>query len=88
VGSYPENQFGLFDMAGNAAEWVKDCWNQSYRGAPANGSAWMSGDCSSHVLRGGSYESKPEEVRTGSRWKYDTDVPYVTNGFRVARDMN
>jgi formylglycine-generating enzyme required for sulfatase activity len=33
----------LNDMAGNAAEWVEDCWNESYKGAPSNGSPWESG---------------------------------------------
>jgi formylglycine-generating enzyme required for sulfatase activity len=40
VGSFPPNPFGLNDMAGNAAEWVEDCWNESYKGAPSDGSPW------------------------------------------------
>ena len=52
VGSFPPNPFGLNDMAGNAAEWLEDCWNESYRGAPSDGSAWTSGQCSLRVLRG------------------------------------
>ena len=58
VGSFRPNAFGLYDTSGNAAEWVEDCWNPSYRGAPNDGSAWMSGDCSLHVLRGGSFADK------------------------------
>ena len=55
VGRYEPNRFGLYDMHGNVWEWVQDCWNESYRGAPADGSAWERGDCSQRVLRGGSW---------------------------------
>ena len=37
VGSFRPNGFGLYDTSGNAAEWVEDCWNPSYAGAPSNG---------------------------------------------------
>ena len=49
VASFSANAFGLFDMAGNAAEWVEDCWNDSYRGAPTDGSAWTKGHCAERV---------------------------------------
>ncbi len=45
AGSFKPNPFGLYDTAGNMAEWVQDCWNESYQGAPADGSAWMKGNC-------------------------------------------
>jgi formylglycine-generating enzyme required for sulfatase activity len=87
VGSFRPNGFGLYDVAGNAAEWVEDCWNETYRGAPADGSAWTSGQCGEHVLRGGSFASKANLIRSASRFRYDQDVRYYANGFRVARDL-
>jgi formylglycine-generating enzyme required for sulfatase activity len=57
-GTFGPNGFGLFDVAGNAAEWVEDCWNDTYRGAPANGAAWTTGPCRQRVLRGGSFAGK------------------------------
>jgi formylglycine-generating enzyme required for sulfatase activity len=87
TGSFRPNAFGLFDTVGNAAEWVQDCWNESYRGAPANGSARTSGDCSLRVLRGGSFSSKATAVGSASRFRYDEDVRYYANGFRIVRDM-
>jgi formylglycine-generating enzyme required for sulfatase activity len=86
TGSYPPNAFGLYDMAGNVAEWVEDCWHDSYKSAPADGSAWGKPQCQERVLRGGSFNNDPRYVRSASRFKYDFDVRYYTNGFRVARD--
>ena len=39
VGSFSANGFGLHNMLGNVSEWTLDCWNESYRGAPRDGSA-------------------------------------------------
>ena len=88
AGSFRPNAFGLYDTAGNAAEWVEDCWNSSFHGAPGDGSAWISGDCSLRVLRGGSFADKATAVRSSSRFRYDQDVRYYANGFRVARDLD
>jgi formylglycine-generating enzyme required for sulfatase activity len=85
--SFRPNGFGLFDVAGNAAEWVEDCWNDSYRGAPANGSAWTTGQCQQRSLRGGSFASKAVFARSAARFRYDQNVRYYANGFRVARDL-
>ncbi|WP_146685973.1 formylglycine-generating enzyme family protein [Bradyrhizobium canariense] len=87
TGSFRPNGFGLYDTAGNAAEWVEDCWNDNYRGAPKDASAWTSGDCRLRVLRGGNFTSKAAEVRSASRFRYDVDVRYYANGFRVLREI-
>jgi formylglycine-generating enzyme required for sulfatase activity len=88
AGSFRPNAFGLYDTSGNAAEWVEDCWNPSYKGAPADGSAWTSGDCNLRVLRGGSFLDKAASATSSARFRYDNDVRYYANGFRVARDLN
>jgi formylglycine-generating enzyme required for sulfatase activity len=87
AGSFRPNSFGLYDTAGNAAEWVEDCWNDTYKGAPTNGSAWLAGQCTLRVLRGGSFSSKANMIRSAARFRYDEDVRYYANGFRLARDL-
>jgi formylglycine-generating enzyme required for sulfatase activity len=87
TGSFRPNSFGLYDTSGNVAEWVEDCWNENYRGAPTDGSAWPTGQCAQRVLRGGSFANKATFARSASRFRYDEDVRYYANGFRVARDL-
>lgn len=86
TGSFPPNAFGVHDMAGNAAEWVEDCWSDNYRGAPADGSAWTKPVCRERVLRGGSFNNDPRYLRSAARFKYDQNVRFYTNGFRVVRE--
>ena len=64
IGAYPSNPWGLHDMHGNVWRWVEDCWNESYKGAPSDGSAWTSGDCSRRVLRGGSWSNRARFLRS------------------------
>jgi formylglycine-generating enzyme required for sulfatase activity len=87
VGSFGANPFGLHDTSGNMAEWVQDCWNENYKGAPRDGSAWMTGACAMKVLRGGYFGSKAQLTRPSSRFRYDSDVRYLANGFRVVREL-
>ena len=87
VGGYPPNLLGLHDMHGNVFEWVADCWNDSYIGAPGDGSAWMAGDCGRAVLRGGSWGSIGGFVRSAYRYFRDRGYRYGSRGFRVARSV-
>ncbi|HEY1935789.1 MAG TPA: SUMF1/EgtB/PvdO family nonheme iron enzyme [Acetobacteraceae bacterium] len=85
VGSYQPNAFGLYDMLGNVWQWTADCYTNSYDGAPDDGSARTSGDCSRRVLRGGSWHSSPAGVRAGVRIDYDQGYLSARVGFRLAR---
>ena len=87
VGSFGANDFGLHDVHGNVWEWVEDCWNGNYLGAPSDGSAWLSGDCSRRVLRGGSWDDVPWHIRAANRIRNDTGIRYYFFGFRVARTL-
>jgi formylglycine-generating enzyme required for sulfatase activity/class 3 adenylate cyclase len=84
VGSFKPNPFGLYDMGGGVDQWVEDCWHKNYQGAPSDGSAWVEGDCASHVIRSGSWKNDARYVRPANRDSYDTNVRYPTHGLRVA----
>ena len=90
VGTFPENAFGLQDMLGNVAEWVEDCWNDDYEGAPNDGSAWLKSerdwktsndDCRDIVVLGGSWDNN------NTRWSKSEVSTDVEIGFRVARSF-
>ena len=87
VGSYRPNAFGLHDMHGNVWEWAEDCWNDTYAGAPADGSAWLSGNCARRVLRGGSWGDTPRYLRAAVRDQGSTSYRADYIGFRVARTL-
>ena len=87
VGSFAANAFGLHDMHGNVWEWVEDCLNGSYSGAPSDGGAWLSGDCFGRVLRGGSWGDLPRDLRSANRVRYATSSQRNYIGFRVARTL-
>ena len=86
--SFTTNAFGLYDMHGNVREWTQDCWNDSYKGAPSDGSAWLSGNCSRRVLRGGSWNYDPNYLRSAGRYYSSTGYRYYFIGFRLARTLD
>lgn len=87
VGGKAPNGFGLHDMHGNVWEWVEDCYSDSYSGAPSDGSARTTGDCSLRVLRGGSWLNDPQGLR--SAYRFGDSPGYRVNdlGFRLARTL-
>ena len=85
VGQKKSNQLGIYDMSGNVWEWVEDCWHDNYQGAPGDESAWVQGDCSNRVDRGGGWFGNARLCRAANR---SNDIPTAGNyvvGFRLAR---
>jgi formylglycine-generating enzyme required for sulfatase activity len=68
VGQKQPNAFGLYEMYGNVLEWCEDVWHDSYKDAPTDGSAWLSGgDSSYRVVRGCSWGDDEDNCRSAFR---------------------
>jgi formylglycine-generating enzyme required for sulfatase activity len=84
VGSFPLNAFGLYDMHGNVYEWCADHRHKNYNGAPNDGSAWLSdNENNSRLLRGGSWDSDPQDCRSALRFINIPDNSNDDIGLRV-----
>ncbi len=83
MGSFSANEFGINDLAGNAAEWVHDYYSIALsRELLVDPAGPQSGDY--HVIRGSSYmHGRFSELR----WTYRDygDKPRPDVGFRIAR---
>lgn len=88
VDLFAPNPFGLYQVHGNIWEWVEDCWNANYVGAPTDGSAWTAGDDSRRVLRGGAWFYDPSYLRAASRGKDISIIRSSYAGFRLSRKLN
>ena len=84
VGGFPANGFGVHDLLGNVEEWVADCWHGNYRGAP-RGQGARSGSCGDHVVRGGAWDSTPEESTVS--YRSFSNRGSGTRGVRVVREL-
>jgi formylglycine-generating enzyme required for sulfatase activity len=85
VDSFQPNPWGVFQVHGNVWEWVEDCFHDSYNGAPEDGSAWTSGDCSLRVARGGAWIHGPGYLRSAGRDGLYAGHRLNSLGFRVGR---
>ncbi|MEQ8786614.1 MAG: formylglycine-generating enzyme family protein [Pirellulaceae bacterium] len=107
VGQKKPNPWGLYDMHGNVNEWVLDQYTTDFYGKFAGQTAEnplaIPTKLYPRVVRGGSWDSDPEECRSAARlksdpsWKrQDPQIPksiwYHTDatyvGFRIVRPLN
>ena len=86
VGHFKANAFGLKDMLGNVWEWTEDSYHDNYKDAPTEGSAWQ-GDGVKRVLRGGSWNNEPQNVRAAIRNGNKSAQRFSIFGFRVAKEI-
>lgn len=87
IASFEPNQLGLYDTVGNVWEWMQDCWNETYEGAPTDGSAWETGDCTRSPLRGGSWKHYSRNVRPANRNENLRENSGDGYGIRLAEDI-
>lgn len=88
AGSHGANAFGLFDVTGNVAEWVEDCYVTGYTGAPNDGRPMLDGNCDMRVIRGGSWRDDANGLRIASRGRIGRTTRDGGVGFRVAAAAN
>jgi formylglycine-generating enzyme required for sulfatase activity/class 3 adenylate cyclase len=87
VGSFPPNGFGLYDMLGNAWEWVEDCWKSSFRLPPVDVTAWEEVLCKARDRRGAAWNSDHRYAyNLGVRANSRPDLSAEIYSFRVARN--
>jgi formylglycine-generating enzyme required for sulfatase activity len=87
VGSLGPNAFGLYDMLGNAAEWVEDCWNENYDQTPKDGSAAIVAGCVMRVTRSGGWMFTPPNIRVATRGGDSPQLRVQSLGIRVGRTL-
>lgn len=87
VRQYAAENYGTFDLQGNVSEWVEDCWHDTYRRAPANGDAWVNPGCTKRVVRGSSWLSAPDQLRSSFRTSSKATTSNALIGFRVIRQL-
>ncbi|MDM8545976.1 SUMF1/EgtB/PvdO family nonheme iron enzyme [Candidatus Venteria ishoeyi] len=84
VGSFSANAFGLFDTVGNVWEWTCSVYEKKYQGQEQT-CLLNKKDNERRVLRGGSWNSKPDWVRSAYRSGGGPSERSLDVGFRVAR---
>jgi formylglycine-generating enzyme required for sulfatase activity len=87
VQSFAPNPWGLYQVHGNVYDWVEDCWHENYDGAPSDGSAWISGNCHGHVLRGGAFSRNMQTARSAARLWSGSSNRIIYMSLRVARTL-
>jgi formylglycine-generating enzyme required for sulfatase activity len=86
-GSFGPDPYGLYDMIGNAAEWVQDCYHPSLLGAPRDGASWEEAACGRRVRRGGSWKDDATLLRVSARLGVVPQERDRSLGFRCARSF-
>jgi serine/threonine-protein kinase len=87
VTRHQANAYGLRGMIGNVQEWVEDCWHESYKGAPMDGTAWITNSCSTRVKRGSDFDNIAEFMRVSFRFEEKPDTRNLFLGFRCAKSV-
>ena len=90
IKSYPPNEYGLYDMAGNVYEWCQDWYEYNYyelsQQEPEDPKGPLQGVY--RVLRGGCWKSLEEDLRCSHRHRNNPGIVDPTYGFRCAANVD
>lgn len=84
VGSYEPNGYGLYDMAGNVLEWVRDFYGEDYYRFSPEIDPEGPGHGENRVMKGGEWTFGPVNLRCAFRGWARPDLAFYNSGFRVA----
>lgn len=93
VKTFQPNAWGLYDMHGNVWEWVQDCYNEKEYSRREGGQGWLARQTSEEkdkcdrVLRGGSWNNYPRNLRSAYRVRGAPGYRGNDVGFRLARTL-
>jgi formylglycine-generating enzyme required for sulfatase activity len=85
---FEANPWGLYQVHGNAFEWLEDCWNETYQYAPSDDWVRLAGNCSRHVRRGGAWNIPAKMLRSAYREQRPAFTRGSNLGLRVARTLS
>lgn len=85
VGSYPPNDFGLHDTAGNVAEWVDDCYAEKDETNATNN---QTETCKQKIIRGGSFRDNVQAISSEATAHLAADTHNDSTGFRVVKELD
>jgi sulfatase modifying factor 1 len=84
VGSYQPNGLGLYDMTGNVWQWLSDYYEHGYYKESVRANPKGPATGAKHLLRGGSWASKPYYLRAANRSRSLPLYRVYDTGFRLA----
>jgi len=77
IGSFPPNDFGIHDSAGNVSEWIEDC-HSTAENSP----------CEQRIIRGGSFRDSAKNITAISANYLSASSYNNYTGFRVVKEIN
>ncbi|AWF81848.1 serine/threonine protein kinase [Microbulbifer sp. A4B17] len=88
VGHYQANPFGLFDTAGNVAEWVEDCYQAGYDPTKTIATAVKINGCQLHTVKGGSMRDTSSKISSDYRKGLNETARSKDVGIRVVMELD
>lgn len=87
VGSFMASPFGVYDLAGNVAEWTADCYKDNYQGTATDGRARRQSNCPARVIRGGSMKDDANDITAFKRRFQPQHTLHEDVGIRLLREL-
>ncbi len=88
VGTYEPNGYGLYDMAGNVLQWVRDYYREDYYRFSPEIDPEGPDHAEFRVMRGGDWTFGPVNLRCAFRGWSRPDLAFQNGGFRVAIEFS